>query len=331
MGQPLVTVCVPTIGRPGMLEETLESLSAQTHTHLEILLLDNASPDESRQTLQAYAARDPRARVMRSEQRLSMFENFNRGVHAAKGDYVAFFHDDDIYLPQFIARQVAILERHPEAGFAGSNYYQIDEAGRPIGVRRHVKQTGVMPGRDYIRGLIWRVRNIITTSGVVFRRDLIAAHAPDDSLPANRGDAVLLMRMAEVADVALIAEPLMRKRIHLAAASISAQPSRTIPLRTKLFRDYIADYARRNPRDQAFVRSLERGLERSHIVGLVWAWTAARDAAEAEACLRELRATRAGQRLSVALRALDRAGLSTQRRRATVVPLLQRLGRVVPS
>jgi glycosyltransferase involved in cell wall biosynthesis len=314
-----------------MLQETLDSLHTQSYPNLEILLLDNACSPEGQQTLERYASRDPRARVLRSEQRLSMWENFNRGVQAAAGDYVVFFHDDDVYLPHFIAREVEMLEAHPEAGFVGCNYYQIDEAGRPIGLRRHVKATGVMPGRDYIRGLIWRVRNIITTPSIMFRRTLIAAIPPDEALPANRGDAVMLMRMAEVADVALIAEPLLQKRIHLSAASISAQPSQTIPLRTRLFRDYIAEYARRWPDDRVFVRSLQRGLERSHVVGLIWAWTVARDAAEAEACRLELRKTSMGRPLSYGFAALDRLGLSPHRRRATLVPLLQRVGRVVPS
>src|SRR4051794_28674031 len=86
MSGPLVTVCVPTIGRGEMLEETLTSLQQQTYAHLEILLLDNAVSDSDQLILKRFAESDTRARILRSDQRLPMFENFNRGVRAAQGE-----------------------------------------------------------------------------------------------------------------------------------------------------------------------------------------------------------------------------------------------------
>ena len=330
MTEPLVTVCVPTIGRTAMLEEALHSLRRQTYQHLEILLLDNACPDEGQHILRRFADEDPRARVLRSEQRLPMFENFNRGIRAARGDYVAFVFDDDVYLPRFIEREVGMLEAHPAAGFVGSNYYLIDEIGRVTGLRRLVKKTAVLPGRDYIRGLVWRGRNIIGTPGIMFRRELIAASPFDESLSVNSGDFVMLMRIAEVADVALLTEPLLQIRIHRMAAS-SLPLCETVPTRTRILRDYIAEYATRWPEDRAFVRSLERGLERSHLTGLLSGWIAAASNSEAEACLGGLRESPAGRKLATGLLLLDRVGLSAGKRRALVAPLLRRLGRVVPA
>src|SRR3954464_287621 len=118
MASPLVTVCVPTIGgRRAMLADTLKSLAQQSYRHLEILLLDNASPDDNSGLLQNFVDGDSRAQLLRSEHRLPMFENFNRGVRAARGHCVVFFFDDDVYLPQFIERQLATLISHPRVGF----------------------------------------------------------------------------------------------------------------------------------------------------------------------------------------------------------------------
>jgi glycosyltransferase involved in cell wall biosynthesis len=331
MREPLVTVCVPTIGRAEMLTQTLESLRHQTYTHLEILLLDNASPDESRQILQHFADEDPRARVMRSEQRLPMFQNFNRGVRAACGDYITFFFDDDVYLPEFIEQELRMLLAHPRAGFVGSNYFHINEAGRTTDLRRLVKKTEVVPGRDYIRGLVWRGRNIIGTPGIMYRRDIISTIPFDESLSVHFGDAVMLMRMAEVADVALIATPLLRIRLHPEAVSSSLRPSQAALLRTRMLNDYIAEYRQRWPDDRAFVASLQRAVVRSDRIGLMWGWIAAGDEAEAEKCLNGLRFTPAGRQLTTGLRFLDRVGFSAPRRHATLAPLLRRLGRVVPA
>lgn len=331
MTRPLVTVCVPTIGREAMLVETLASLRRQTYPNLEILLLDNASPEPARQILGRFAEEDPRARILRSERRLPMFENFNRGIHAATGDFVVFFFDDDVYLPGFVERELEMLTAHPTAGFVGSNYFLIDAAGRVTDRRRLVKKTGVVPGRDYIRGLVWRGRNVIGTPGIMYRRELIADRPFDETLSIHFGDFVMLMRMAEVADVALIATPLLKIRMHDQAASSSLPPSQAVPLRTRMLADYIADFARSRPDDGAFVASLERGLKRSHLVGLLLGWVAAGDDAEAERCLGELRSLPSGGRLTASLRALDRLGLSAQRRQAVLAPLLARLGRAFPA
>jgi glycosyltransferase involved in cell wall biosynthesis len=331
MTGPLVTVCVPTIGRGAMLEETLQSLHQQTYPHLEILLLDNGCGEEGQQILQGFADRDPRARVMRSELRLPMFENFNRGVRAGTGDFVVFFFDDDVYLPQFIERELGLLVSHPSAGLVGSNYYVIDESGRVTDLRRLVKKTEIVPGRDYINGLVWRGRNVIGTPGIMYRRSSIATCPFDESLSVHFGDFVMLMRMAEVADVALIAEPLLKIRIHRLAASSSIPPSQAVPLRTHLLSDYIAGYAKRWPDDRAFVNSLERGLERSHLIGLLSGWISAGGEVEAEKCLSGLQTSSVGRRLSTVLRSLDRLGLSSGKRRAILTPLLRRLGRVVPA
>lgn len=329
MSQPLVTVCLPTIGRAVMLEETLESLDRQTYPRLEILLLDNACAAEGRRILEGFAERDPRARVLRSERRLPMFENFNRGVLAATGDYVVFFFDDDVYLPRFIEAELGMLLTHPTAGFVGSNYYRIDKTGRAIDRRRLVRQTAVVSGRDYIHGLVRRGRNVIGTPGIMYRRDLIAAGPFDESLSIHFGDFVMLMRLAEVADVALIATPLLKIRIHDEAASASLPPSETVPLRTRMLRDYVESYARRWPAEGAFVASLERGLGRSHRVGLLLGWVAAADDAEAERCLAGLRGLPGGGRLAAGLRAFNRLGFSSRRRRL-LAPLLARLGRAIP-
>lgn len=314
-----------------MLEETLWSLKQQSYPHLEILLLDNACPLLAQQILQSFADQDPRVRVLRSEQRLPMFENFNRGVRAATGGFIVFFFDDDVYLPRFIELTLAMLVAHPRAGFVGSNYFIIDEAGRETALRRLVKKTKVVPGRDYIKGLIWRGRNVIATPGLMYRRELITACPFDESLSVHFGDFVMLMRMAEVADVALMSAPLMQMRIHRMAESSSLPPSQAVPLRTSLLCDYIAEYTQRWPDDQAYVNSLARGLDRSHIVGLFSGWISAGEDAEAEKCLVGLQSSTTGRRLSTCLRLIDRLGLSSRKRQALLAPLLQRLGRIIPA
>lgn len=326
--RPLVTVCVPTIGRLGTLRETVATLQSQTYTNYEALILDNASPPDSQEFLRCYAERDSRARILRTGQRVPMFENFNRGILEATGEYLVFFFDDDLYLPTFIERELAMLELHPSAGFVGSNYYLIDEAGRITGFRRLVKRTATIAGRQYISNLVRSGRNVIGTPGVMYRRIPIQTHGFDEGLSIHFGDFVTLMRMAETCDVALIAEPLLKIRMHEAAAS-AISLSKAIPLRTRTMREYLDEYERRWPNDRAFVRLLRRQLGRSHRLGLLWGWFSAADEHESEACFSELNKPSSKSTVAKILWWFDQKVLPVSRRRSFLVPLLRRVGNTV--
>lgn len=325
--QPLVTVCMPTIGRTPLLYEALKSLEAQSYSHYEALILDNASPPDAQEVLRGFAEMDARVRILRSDQQLPMFANFNRGIRDANGEFVVFFHDDDLYLPRLIETQLDMLRRHPSAGFAASNYYLIDQAGGVIRRRGLIARTEVLPGRRFIGDVVQRGRSRIATPGIMYRREVLEAYGFDEALPILFGDYVVLMRQAETCDVALIAEPLMHIRVHAAQGSGALPLSRAIPLRTAVLRDYCAGYAERWPDDTAFVRGLERGLERSRRLELLWGWVSAPDEGESEACLRELCGSQADARLAGLLRRLNRLGLSPGGRRTFFTPLLRRLGR----
>lgn len=330
-GRPLVTVCVPTIGRAMMLSEALESVHRQTYPNLEILLLDNASEGAGRQILQRFADRDARVRILRSETRLPMFANFNRGVRAARGDYVSFLFDDDLFLPTLIERTVGVMDRFPAAGFAGSNYALIDEAGDVTSQSGLVAETVVVPGREYISDQIGRATMIIASPGTLFRQRLLAAFPFDESLSVHGGDLVMRLRMAEVADVALIAEPLVSVRIHPQAETARLTAINAFVMRTGMLQRYIAEFARRWPDERTFTRSLQARLSLVHGATLVWDWIALGDVEEAEQRRLGLSAVPGGAHLAAMLAASERLGLTTSRRRDRLAPLLRRLGPVIPT
>jgi glycosyltransferase involved in cell wall biosynthesis len=259
-----------------------------------------------------------------------MFANFNRGIDAATGDFIAFFHDDDVYLPQFIEHELDMLIANPTAGIVGSNYYLIDDTSRVIGMRRLVNKTEVIPGRDFIKGLVWRGRNVLGTPGIMYRRELLSACCFDESLSIHFGDGVVLMRLAELSDVALVDAPLLQVRIHPTAASALLSASEAAVQRSRLLHAYTAEYAQRWPDDQAFVRSLQRAVRRSDRIALLWCWIAARDEAEAEECMSWFCKAPMARRLSTGLRLLNRLGFSPHVRHGTLAPLLRRFGRLVP-
>jgi len=303
---PRVTVCVPTIGRIAFLASTRDSIAAQTFRDFEVLVLDNASPPDARVILEQWAAGDPRVRILRVEERVPMFQNFNRGIRAARGVYVTFCHDDDTVAASFLERQLAFMDAHPRVGFSGSNYDYIDENGAVTERRAPVARTEVWKGPRYIRALIRSGRNPLTMQSVFFRRAALSPSGIDEDLSPYYGDYVVLMRMAESWDVGLVAESLVKVRRHAAQASAGFPFSRGMRMRADVLRAYVDELAARRPTDKALVTELRASVALAHRTGLLWGWASAQDIVEARACIDGLGSTVIDVAVGAVLRGIDR-------------------------
>lgn len=306
--EPAITVLVPTIGRMEFLPETKRSLQAQTRTDFRVLVLDNASPPEAQAFLEAWAREDDRVEIARVDPRVPMFSNFNRGMRATRTQFVTFFHDDDVYLPRYLEVLAGLLERHPRAAFAGSNFDFVDEHGNVTEERRWIGRTELWSGPRYVHELVGRSRNPVPMPGLVFRRSAFGPEGFDESLPIHFGDFVLLMRAAEDGGMVACAERVVQIRRHAGQAS-SMKLSRSVTLRTELMQSYLDEFGDRHPEESALVTSLRRRIAFAHRAGIMWGWLSAEDPSEREACLDALGSRRTDRVVRSALRWADRRGL----------------------
>ena len=128
---PLVCICVPTYNAAKTVRETLESILAQTYPNLVVHVSDNASSDGTVAVIESIL--DARVIIHRHAENIGGEGNFNRCIQLAEGKYTAIFHADDIYEPDMVAKQVAFLEAHPEAGAVFTEACLINEVGNRIG------------------------------------------------------------------------------------------------------------------------------------------------------------------------------------------------------
>jgi glycosyltransferase involved in cell wall biosynthesis len=316
--RPIVTVCVPTIGRAVTLKRTLDSLTKQEFADYEVLILDNASGPEAEDDIRTYAAEDHRASVLRSPVRLPMFDNFQRGVDAASGRYLTFFHDDDFYGEDFLAEQVRFLEAHPSVAFAGSNWRVMDADGRNVAERSLIRRTEAWSGWRYIAALFALGSNLLPMPGIVFRRDTLSRQTFDASKGAHFSDFVLLMRLAENHDVGLIARKLITLSVHPDQASLQLEIAESLRLRTAIFSEYCDELAVRWPERKPFIDRLRRSIRSARRSSAVWTWLNANDSRVAAASRGALSNSGADLWVRQTLELADRLGIGRLLRTQTV-------------
>jgi glycosyltransferase involved in cell wall biosynthesis len=107
--EPSFSVIIPTYGRPQWLAEAIDSVRAQTLQDYELIVVDDASPDA------VHVEPDPRIRLIRRDANGGAAAARNTGVEAARGRYLTFLDDDDVYTPERLALGAEGMVRGPLA------------------------------------------------------------------------------------------------------------------------------------------------------------------------------------------------------------------------
>jgi glycosyltransferase involved in cell wall biosynthesis len=103
----LFSIVTPTYNRAKYIEESVNSVLAQTYTNWELVIIDDASTDNTQEILQKYT--DERIRVYKNEKNLERSESRNKGIELSKGTYVCFLDSDDYYLPNHLQLMYEII------------------------------------------------------------------------------------------------------------------------------------------------------------------------------------------------------------------------------
>lgn len=115
---PTLSVVVPNYNHGRFLEHTLPALAGQSFQPLELLVLDDASTDNSVEIIKRLAAQYPIVRLVQNERNLGVMPNLNKGIGLAHGDYVFISSADDQVQPGFLQKSLRLLAEHPEAGLS---------------------------------------------------------------------------------------------------------------------------------------------------------------------------------------------------------------------
>ncbi len=112
----LVSIIIPAYNAASFIEDTIHSITAQTYSNWEAIIVDDGSTDETSKIIRNFE--DKRIRV-HSQMNLGVATARNNGLRRAKGELVVFFDADDMMTPDFLSARIQELERNSEIGYVG--------------------------------------------------------------------------------------------------------------------------------------------------------------------------------------------------------------------
>lgn len=202
---PCVTVIVTTYNRVNLLTETLNSIFAQSFADFELIIVDNMSVDGTKEYISGID--DTRIHYFRNPNNGIIAANRNLGIQYAKGRYISFCDDDDLWLPDKLAQQVSLLEKHTEVALCYTH------AESFIGDRTIAHR---MNRRNVLRNHFFELLrgNYFPNSSVLIRRNILQELGPLTEDPTLREDYEMWLRVAKRYRIMGIEASLIRYRIH---------------------------------------------------------------------------------------------------------------------
>lgn len=217
MADPIVTVCIPTYNRASLLRESIGSVLSQTFHDFKLIVVDNASEDETETVVRSFD--DGRISYVRNARNIGLRGNWDRCLSLATGRYITILPDDDLMMPENLEVKVGILSSHAQVGLVHSKYHVINDAGKVIKYDtnwEHGPDRGsdaIESGRDVLRVMLFTY-NRINTPTVVFRRACYERLGGFTARLSLAQDWEYWMRIAVCYDVAFLASPLIKWRLH---------------------------------------------------------------------------------------------------------------------
>jgi len=222
----VVSVVIPVRNADRYLEDTLQSVFAQTYPHIQVIAVDDGSQDRSVDILERHSDR----LVLIKQKNSGAAAARNRGVRVAKGKWIAFLDADDLWSPDKIQRQL------DACGRCAWSYTDVIFMGGVNDGRKDSDLNKKYQGR-VLEMLV--CNNFISTSSVLIHRDVYLDAGGFSETLQSIEDWELWIRLASVHEIAYVDEPLVKYRVH--SSSSSRNTRNTLPYHMKVIERAFAE------------------------------------------------------------------------------------------
>jgi glycosyltransferase involved in cell wall biosynthesis len=212
MAMPRISILIPFRNTAPTLDAAIASIATQTFTDWELLLIDNASTDESPVIAQRRAMRDQRIRVI-TEPTIGIARALITALQHAQGRYIARMDADDVSHPDRLAKQVAYMEAHSEIGVLGTRTAFATTVEKSSGMAWFVRwQNAILsPHEHYVKRF---VDAPLAHPTVMFRRELVEQYGAYNIGPLPEDHELWLRWMAAGVRFAKLPEALLTWNDH---------------------------------------------------------------------------------------------------------------------
>lgn len=213
MSLPEISVLMPTYNYASYLPEAIASVLAQDFQDFELLIVDDASADNTAGAVKTFCGRDARIKFAVNPANLGMVNNWNHCLKEARGKYIKFlFGDDKLSDPQALTKLITLLRNNPSATLAASARAILDEKSNVIDIWRSLPD-GRHDGRKVISECLIENGNMVGEPSSVLFRKTDALRGFD---PAYRQfvDLEMWFHLLERGDLVSTREPLCAFRRH---------------------------------------------------------------------------------------------------------------------
>lgn len=228
MEGPRVSVIIPNYNHAPFLERRIDSILRQTFQDFEVIILDDASEDQSKDIISQYASL-PRIRVHYNTVNTGIpGKQWNKGVKEARGEYVWIAESDDYAEEHFLETLVAQLDNHPTAGIVYCQSYEVNEVGDIIGTYHHQtidldrtrwQKDYFNNGKQECSNYLFYKNTIPNASAVLFRKTIYEEAGYADEWIRYCGDWLMWVKMLMISDLVFVSQPLNSHRRHGKALS----------------------------------------------------------------------------------------------------------------
>lgn len=228
---PVVSVVVPTYNRADGLAVTIESVLAQTLTEFELIIVDDSSTDDTETVVSQYD--DDRITYIRHEHNRGGSAARNTGIDTARGKYVALLDSDDVWAPEKLERQIALLESRSDEWVAAYCGFERQRTGANSRLRALFdavlppsERPGIEGGEELVaESLLLRGFSTGGSSTLLVRRDVVKRMGGFDESFERQQDWEFRNRVVREGKLAYVDEVLMTKRESNAPAAETVERS----------------------------------------------------------------------------------------------------------
>jgi hypothetical protein len=210
LGQPVVSVILPTFNRLHFLKPAVDSVFAQTYGDWELVIADDGSGEQTRAYLRSLAV-DPKVRVLWLPHSGNPAAVRNAALREARGEYLAFLDSDDLWMPAKLELQLAELRACPSRPWSYTAINHIDAAGARINAT--LSASWVYYEGQIFADLLTLAAGIAMPSVIVSRQILEQVGGFDESLGQHE-DYHLWLRLAMQCEISVLRQPLACVRCH---------------------------------------------------------------------------------------------------------------------